>query len=180
MRNKRTFLPGYLFNFPHAMRFKGGGAPTVQPPTYAPPAPTAPPSADSAVSYEVARDYFKDNVYKGDAQPFTDPWNNSFNEWASGLESSFGVDSYTKLNYGQLTGQTKPAPTPPAPDAPVNGITQPTPTPPSPPVSERSSDVIQAGRDALRTAKKRKGYLSTFLAGETGGAQGSAKTLLGQ
>lgn len=188
MRNK-TFGPGFLNDFPHEKRFKGGGAPTVQPPAYNPPAP--PPSPDSAVNYETATSYFKDNVYKGDAQAFTDPWNNSFNEWAGGLQSTYGVDDYTKLNYGQLTGQVKPgagntdqAPTPPAPDAPVNSngtlISAPTAPAPIPPVSERSSDVVQAGRDARRSSKKRKGYLSTFLAGETGGATSPVKTLLGQ
>lgn len=194
MRNK-SFVPGFLYDFPHAKRFKGGGAPTVQPPAYNPPAPVQPPSPDSAVSYEVARDYFKDNVYSGEAQAFTDPWNNSFNEWASGLESSFGVDSYTKLNYGQLTGAIKPGggtggttdqpPAPPSPTAPVADsqgtlLTAPTASAPIPPVSDRSSEVQQAGREARRSAKKRRGMLSTFLAGETGGANNPAKTLLGQ
>lgn len=195
MRNKRTFLPflpGFLVNFAHAMQFKGGGAPTVQTPTYEPPKP--PPSPDSAVNYDVARTYFEGN-YKGENQAYTDPWNDEFNAWTSGLESDFGVDSYEKLNYGQLTGQVKPGttgttgggtppPTPPAPDAPVQSstgtITQPTPSQPIPPVSDRSSEVQQAGREARRNSKKRKGLLSTLLAGETGGASAPTKTLLGQ
>lgn len=192
MRNKHTFLPGFLFNFPHAMRFKGGGAPTVQPPAYNPPKP--PPSPDSAVNYDVARTYFEGN-YQGENQAYTDPWNDEFNAWTSGLESDFGVDSYEKLNYGQLTGQVKPTgtaggggdqpPAPPSPDAPVtspNGqtVTAPTVTQPIPPVSDRSSEVRQAGRDARRQSRKRKGFLSTLLAGETGGANAPSKTLLGQ
>jgi hypothetical protein len=191
MRNK-TFVPGFLYDFPHARAYKGGGAPTVQPPAYEPPTPKPPQSPDSAVSYEVARDYFKDNVYSGQDQAFTDPWNDSFNQWAGGLESTYGVDSYTKLNYGQMTGSIKPgggsttdAPTPPAPDAPVKAsdgtlLSAPTATAPTPPVSDRSSEVQQAGREARRNAKKRRGMLSTFLAGETGGASNPVKTLLGQ
>lgn len=189
MRNK-TFVPGFLYDFPHARAYKGGGAPTVQPPTYNPPAP--PPSPDSAVNYDVARKYFE-GYYTGSAPAYSNEWNDSFNQWTSGLESSFGVDSYEKLNYGQLTGAIKPGttggtdqpPAPPAPDAPVTDskgtlLTAPTASQPIPPVSDRSSEVQQAGREARRSAKKRRGMLSTFLAGETGGANNPMKTLLGQ
>lgn len=191
MRNK-TFGPGFLNDFPHAKRFKGGGAPTVQPPAYNPPAP--PPSPDSAVNYDVARKYFETS-YTGNAPAYSNEWNDSFNQWTSGLEGSFGVDSYEKLNYGQLTGAIKPGtggtgttdqpPAPPAPDAPVKAsdgtlLSAPTASAPIPPVSDRSSEVQQAGREARRASKRRKGFLSTFLAGETGGANNPVKTLLGQ
>lgn len=200
MRHKSR-LPGFLFSFPHAVAFKGGGAPAMPAvPTYTPPpSPYVPPTQNTdPVNYDVARKYWE-GAYTGDATPYSDPWNDSFNEWTSGLESAWGVDSYTKLNYGQLTGQIKPGatgdgtggtgtdqpPAPPAPDAPVtspNGqtVTQPTPYTPPPPVSDRSSEVMQAGREARRNSKKRKGLLSTYLAGETGGAQGAAPTLLGR
>lgn len=192
MRNKRTFGPGFLNEFPHARAYKGGGAPTVQPPAYNPPKP--PPSPDSPVNYDVARTYFETS-YTGNAPAYSNEWNDSFNQWTSGLESSFGVDSYEKLNYGQLTGAIKPGgtntggtdqpPTPPAPDAPVKAsdgtlLSAPTASAPIPPVSDRSSEVQQAGREARRSAKKRRGLLSTFLAGETGGANNPVKTLLGQ
>jgi hypothetical protein len=60
------------------------------------------------------------------------------------------------------------------------------PPPPLPPVTEKSSDVADASRDAKLQAAKRKGLGSTLLAGETGGTGGSSafglatgKTLLG-
>lgn len=50
----------------------------------------------------------------------------------------------------------------------------------APPASDRSSGVRDAGREARKRFGRRKGYLSTLLAGETGGFQGQGKTLLGQ
>ncbi len=84
----------------HAHVFKGGGGGGSSQPAQAKAR-----TATDAIDYETARDYFKSNVYKGDAAAFTDPWNQSFNEWTMGLESQYGVDSYKNLSYGQLTGQ---------------------------------------------------------------------------
>jgi len=116
--------PGFLFNFPHAMRFKGGGAPTyVQPPAPTPPPPPPAPEPPPAP--------------------------------VSPIDTS--------------TGQTLPPPEPPA-----------TPATPAPPASDKSSEVRDAQREARKKAGRRKGYLSTLLAAETGGYQGQGKTLLGQ
>lgn len=56
-----------------------------------------------------------------------------------------------------------------------------TPPPPTPPVTERSTEVTAASRQARSDAAKRKGYQATLLAGETGGYndQQGQKTLLG-
>lgn len=87
---------------------------------------------------------------------------------------------------GAGTGQEPTVdPTPPTPDSPVrdsSGTLLTAPTAPStpPPVSDRSSEVFQAGRAARQANRRRKGFLSTLLAGETGGAQSPIKTLLGQ
>lgn len=74
-------------------------------------APVAPDST-SPVSYNTATDYFKNNVYSGDAAPYSNEWNDAFNQWASGLEAKYGVDSYKNLKYGQLTEQVAPGETP--------------------------------------------------------------------
>jgi hypothetical protein len=58
-------------------------------------------------------------------------------------------------------------------------IAMPTPMAPVPPVTDRLSEIIQAGRESKRKTTKRKGLLSTLLAGETGGYQGQQRTLLG-
>jgi hypothetical protein len=58
-------------------------------------------------------------------------------------------------------------------------ISMPTPMAPVPPVTDRLSEIVQAGRESKRKTTKRKGLLSTLLAGETGGYQGQQRTLLG-
>ena len=64
------------------------------------------PLASDPVTYDAATNYFKDRVYSGGATPYSNEWNDAFNEWAGGLQGQYGVDDYRKLNYGQLTGQT--------------------------------------------------------------------------
>lgn len=54
------------------------------------------------------------------------------------------------------------------------------PPPPDPPVTERSTEVQAARRQTQRDERKRKGQLSTLLAGETKGQPNTTKkTLLG-
>jgi hypothetical protein len=82
-----------------------------------------------------------------------------------------------------------PPAAPPKADAPVTvtdpvtkveeTIAPPTPIKAPPPVTDRMSEIIMAGRDARKKAQSKKGYMSTILAGETGGAIGSPKSLLG-
>lgn len=228
MKKKRHFLPGFLFDFPHAKAFKGGGAPAMppvqnyNPPTpYVPPTYTAPTSGSynrtrgditldqARANYIASQDYSQygstDEGYAalgGDAG-FVDWWKNNaattkYSDFGAdedllyalavgGNQDAAGILGYApKTGTGTTgTGTEAPPVTPPSPDAPVtspNGQTvfQPTPTQPIPPVSDRSSEVMQAGREARRAAKKRKGLLSTYLAGETGGATGAAPTLLGR
>ena len=62
----------------------------------------------------------------------------------------------------------------PPPEAPASSVSV------APPASDKSGEVRDAQREAKRKATKRKGLLSTLLAGETGGYQGQGKTLLGQ
>ncbi len=173
MRNK-TFVPGFLYDFPHAKRFKGGGAPTVQPPAYTPPpGPTKPLSS-----------FVQSKIKEGRASGYYD---DSWTDEAIGnnlVNNGYAPDLYTNPD-GWKDPNAAPGPTPPAPDAPVKAsdgtlLTAPTATAPIPPVSDRSSEVQQAGREARRAAKKRRGLLSTFVAGETGGANNPMKTLLGQ
>jgi hypothetical protein len=86
-------------------------------------------------------------------------------------------------------GTVKPPAGPPKADAPVvvtdpvtkveETIAPPTPIKAPPPVTDRMSEIIMAGRDARKKAQSKKGYMSTLLAGETGGFTGNAKTLLG-
>jgi hypothetical protein len=92
-----------------------------------------------------------------------------------------------------------PPPPPPTPEPPPQPIQPPPPTIPidtgaglpppdapagpstiAPPASDKSSEVRDAKREALKKSGKRRGLLSTLLAGETGGYQGQGKTLLGQ
>lgn len=93
-------------------------------------------------------------------------------------------DDPNLLNPGDL-GENTGEPTVPKPDAPVvkpdgEVVAPPAAPTPIPPASDRSSEVRQAGRDARRNSRKRKGLLGTLLAGETGGANNPSKTLLGQ
>lgn len=93
--------------------------------------------------------------------------------------------------------QPAPAPPPPPPEPPPMPVapidtgagatpTLPPPEPPAtpatvaPPASDKSSEVRDAQREARKKAGRRRGYLSTLLASETGGYQGQGKTLLGQ
>lgn len=201
MRNK-TFLPGFLFDFPHAKRFKGGGAPTVQPPAYNPPGNTPAAADDSALQSYLATsnpgyyDEFtrnRDRPGSGDTRTFGTWLRDHLNATpGDDLWKDPAISTYAKGGAFVAptpddtgTGGTNDAPVPPAPDAPVKAsdgtlLTAPTATAPIPPVSDRSSEVQQAGREARRSAKKRRGMLSTFLAGETGGASNPVKTLLGQ
>lgn len=93
--------------------------------------------------------------------------------------------------YVQPAPTPPPAPEPPpAPIAPIdtgaNSPTLPPPEPPAtpatvaPPASDKSSEVRDAQREARKKAGRRRGYLGTLLAAETGGYQGQGKTLLGQ
>lgn len=243
-----------------------------------------PKAGDSKVTYEVARDYFKDNVYKGSAKPFSNEWNDAMNEWTMGVEEAFGKryhEGYKDLTYAQLTGAEKPKPVettpapgggtatpgatlpdlppalnlppvskepltpnlpflpntgqttpppasatppanegslggqtvplatgsntnpdfgpvqgnggPPKADAPVaaygktlaNGMTPfelvkaPEPIKAPPPVTDKLGEIIMAGRDAKKKAQAKKGYMSSILAGETGGFVGKQKALIG-
>lgn len=76
---------------------------------------------------------------------------------------------------GGGTTVVQQAPTPAAPKPPAA----------VPPVTERTIEVEMASRESKLAAKKRKGFRSTLLAGETGGYQapaaeeGQKKTLLG-
>lgn len=96
---------------------------------------------------------------------------------------------------GGTTVIQQPAPTPPpapepppAPVAPIDTSTGTLPPPEAPatpatvapPASDKSSEIRDAQREARKKAGRRKGYLSTLLAGDTGGYQGQGKTLLGQ
>ena len=57
-----------------------------------------------------------------------------------------------------------------------------TPAPSAPPATQTNVEVVQAKRDTRLQAKKRKGFQSTILAGETGGYNTPDKgmnTLLG-
>lgn len=75
----------------------------------------------------------------------------------------------------------------PAASAPVYQAPAAVSKPPAavPPVTERTIEVEMASRDSKLAAKKRKGFRSTLLAGETGGYAGPAtdqtqtKSLLG-
>jgi hypothetical protein len=120
-RSDSVRCPGFLYDFPHAMRFKGGGTTVIQQP---PPAPPPPPPAPEPPPAE---------------PPVTDGGTNL-----------------------------------PPPEPPANSTTV------APPASDKSSEVRDANREARKKAGRRRGYLSTLLANETGGAQGQAKTLLGQ
>lgn len=94
--------------------------------------------------------------------------------------------------YVQPAAPTPPPPPPPpeppapTPDVTGGGTTLPPPEPPAtpatvaPPPSDKSSEVRDAQREARKKAGRRRGYLSTLLAGETGGNQTPQKTLLGQ
>jgi len=58
------------------------------------------------------------------------------------------------------------------------------PPPPAPPATERQTEVVDAKRQTAQDARKRKGQLSTLLAGETGNQRNETqtaarKTLLG-
>lgn len=75
---------------------------------------------------------------------------------------------------GGGTTVVQQAPTPAAPKPPAA----------VPPVTERTIEVEMASRESKLAAKKRKGFRSTLLAGETGGYQPAPgeeqkKTLLG-
>jgi hypothetical protein len=176
MRNK-TFVPGFLYDFPHARAYKGGGAPTVQPPAYEPPNNIpAPPTTPKTYSGFVM-DHIKTNRASG---YYDDSWTDE------AIAQNLVSNGYVKDPYTNPDDWVDPnAPKAPAPDAPVTArdgtlLSAPQASAPIPPVSDRSSEVQQAGREARRAAKKRRGLLSTFVAGETGGANNPMKTLLGQ
>ena len=199
MRNK-TFQPGFLFNFPHAMRFKGAGAPAVQPPAMTPPPSGMDPSADLQGYLATSNPGYYDEYTRGGGT-------RTFNQWLSDhLNATPGDDLWKdeavstwaktgKFTPPQAPGDTTQDTPPVAPPAPVVpppidtgvGMNLGTPVVPAgpqtaaPPASDKSSEVRDAQREARRKAGRRKGYLSTLLARETGGYQGGEqKTLLGQ
>ena len=61
----------------------------------------------------------------------------------------------------------------------MKGGSAPTPAPAPPPVTERQTEVKQAQRDTKLIMRRKKGYLSSVIAGETGGYEGDGKSVLG-
>jgi hypothetical protein len=210
MRNKRhlpLLLALAVSPFPHAMHAKGKGAPALEPPPMNPPGGTgAPPVDDASTSLqgylaESNPGYFseyernKNRPNSGDTRTFGTWLKDHLNATPDdALWQDSAVSTYAKG--GSFTAPTKDAPgdtppvAPPAPTLPppidtgaglnLGAPTMPTLEKPAPPVSDKSSEVRDAGREARRKAGRRKGYLSTLLAGESGGYTGQAKTLLGQ
>lgn len=174
MRHKSR-LPGFLFSFPHAVAFKGGGAPAM------PAVPTYTPPANGGAANRPYSAFIQGEIASGRQSGYYD------SSWTDeAIANNIVSNGYAKDLYTNPEGWVDPTmPTPPAPDAPVtspNGqtVTAPTPYQAPPPVSDRSSEVMQAGRAARQASKRRKGLLSTYLAGETGGAKGAAPSLLGR
>jgi hypothetical protein len=207
MRNKRH-LPILLAlaatAFPHAMHAKGKGAPALEAPDMGPP-PTD--FSQDIIGYLGDRanvaEYERNRQASGgkDTRSFAD-WlrgglqgNKSDELWQDQAIADF-VNTGTFTKPGATGGDTNTPPVaPPAPVLPppidtgaglnLGAPTMPTFEKAAPPVSDKSSEIRDAGREARRRAGRRKGYLSTLLAGETGGYQagattGQPKTLLGQ
>lgn len=92
------------------------------------------------------------------------------------LSSSFPPHAFVFKGGG---GRSAPAPMPAAAALPAK------PPAATPPVTERTVEVQEAGRQARMDASKRKGQRSTLLAGNTGGynpmggASDEKKSLLG-
>lgn len=64
------------------------------------------PYSSTPVTYDLATQYFRDNVYRGGAAPYSNEWNDAFNEWFGPILAQNNANTFGDLTYGQLTGQT--------------------------------------------------------------------------